>query len=137
MYENKNQKLISQRDFRRRVIRNLLIFIALLLIFLMGGMCGYHFLGELSWVDSFLEACMILGGMGPVSPPKDNAVKIFAGCYAIICGVLFLSGVTFLISPFWHRELHKFHLADDDEDNNEDNNEDDSRGKKSKKKNRI
>lgn len=119
MYENKNQKLVSKSSFRRRVVRNLIIFVAALAVMLLGGMCGYHYLGELNWVDSFLEACMILGGMGPVSQPKDNAVKIFAGCYALVCGVLFLSGVTFLISPFWHRELHRFHLADDDDEEND------------------
>jgi len=121
MYENKNQKLISNQKFRSRVVRNIFIFFSVLLILLLGGMCGYHYLGELPWVDSFLEACMILGGMGPVSPPKNDTVKIFAGFYAIVCGVLFLSGITFLISPFWHRELHKFHLADDDEDAEKDN----------------
>lgn len=119
MYENKNQKLISQSSFRRRVLRNILLFLILLIVSLFIGMLGYHNLGELNWVDSFLEACMILGGMGPVSPPKNDAVKIFAGCYAIFCGVLFLSGITFLISPFWHRELHKFHLADEEDEEEE------------------
>ncbi|MBS1514500.1 MAG: hypothetical protein JSS63_05690 [Bacteroidetes bacterium] len=119
MYENKKQKLISQKAFRSRVIRNLVIFLILLVVSLFIGMIGYHYLGELGWVDSFLEACMILGGMGPVSQPKNDAVKIFAGCYAIFCGVLFLSGITFLISPFWHRELHKFHLADEDDEEEE------------------
>jgi len=128
MYENKNQKLISQRSFRRRVLRNLIIFLILLTASLFLGMFGYHYIGELNWVDSFLEACMILGGMGPVSPPKNDTVKIFAGCYAIFSGVLFLSGVTFLISPFWHRELHKFHLADDDDEGEDEENK--SRKKK-------
>lgn len=116
MYENKNQKLISKAKFRSRVIKNVWLFF-LLLIFALGlGVLGYHFLGELGWIDSFVEACMILGGMGPVSQLKNDSVKIFAGIYAIFSGVAFLSGVTLLISPFWHREMHRFHLADDDDE---------------------
>jgi hypothetical protein len=88
-----------------------------MLIFALGtGVLGYHFLGGLGWIDSFVEACMILGGMGPVSQLRNDAVKIFAGIYAIFSGVAFLSGVTLLISPFWHREMHRFHLADDDDE---------------------
>lgn len=118
MYENKNQKLISRRAFHSRVLRNVMIFLLILTVSLLIGISGYHYIGELNWVDSFLEACMILGGMGPVSAPKNDAVKIFAGFYAIFCGVIFLSGISLLISPFWHRELHRFHLADDDKEEN-------------------
>ncbi|MBS1492051.1 MAG: hypothetical protein JST55_00990 [Bacteroidetes bacterium] len=120
MYENKNQKLISKAKFKSRVFRNARWFLMLLGSALFIGMLGYRILGGFSWVDSFTEACMILGGMGPVKDMDNSAVKIFAGIYAIFSGVAFLSGVTLLISPFWHRELHKFHLADDDTDKDTD-----------------
>jgi len=133
MFENKNQKLISKKKFKSRVFKNVIIFLALLFGSLFIGMFGYHTLGNLSWVDSFLEASMILGGMGPISKMDDDAVKIFAGIYAIFCGVAFLTGITLLIAPFWHREIHKFHLADDnDEEEDDDNNEYDSKEKKKK-----
>ena len=119
MYENKNQKLISPRKFKTRVFKNIRIFIYLLCCSLFIGMLGYHLLGGFGWVDSFTEACMILGGMGPVRDMDNNSVKIFAGLYAIFSGAAFLSGVTFLIAPFWHRELHRFHLADEEEEENE------------------
>ncbi len=129
MYENKNQKLISKLQFRSRVWNNVKLFFLLLIGFLSVGVLGYHFLGELDWVDSFVEACMILGGMGPVNTPlRTTGVKIFAGIYAIFSGVAFLSGVTLLISPFWHRELHRFHLADEESE------EDDDKKKVTKKK---
>lgn len=116
MYENKNQKLISNVKFKSRVFTNVKWFMLLLCGALGIGMLGYHILGGFTWVDSFTEACMILGGMGPVKQMDNSAVKIFAGLYAIFSGVAFLSGVTLLISPFWHREIHRFHLADDAED---------------------
>jgi len=119
MYENKNQKLISRKKFQSRVFANVRWFLLLLCGALSIGMLGYHILGGFTWVDSFTEACMILGGMGPVKDMDNSAVKIFAGIYAIFSGVAFLSGVTLLISPFWHRELHRFHLADDNEEKDE------------------
>ncbi len=123
MYENKNQKLISKRKFQSRVFTNVKWFMLLLCGALGIGMLGYHILGGFTWVDSFTEACMILGGMGPVKQMDNSAVKIFAGLYAIFSGVAFLSGVTLLISPFWHREIHRFHLADDAEDADEEKDE--------------
>lgn len=120
MYENKNQKLISKAKFQNRVFTNVKWFMLLLGGALTIGMLGYHILGGFTWVDSFTEACMILGGMGPVKQMDNSAVKIFAGLYAIFSGVAFLSGVTLLISPFWHRELHRFHLADDSDEDKDD-----------------
>jgi hypothetical protein len=130
MYENKNQKLISKKKFQSRVFANVRWFLLLLGGALFIGMAGYHILGGFSWIDSFTEACMILGGMGPVEKLDNNAVKIFAGCYAIFSGVAFLSGVTLLISPFWHRELHKFHLADDSDEESQEEEDKNKRRKK-------
>ena len=82
-----------------------------LIIFSLGiGIGGYHFLGNLRWVDSLLNASMILAGMGPVDNLKSDAAKIFASFYAIYSGVSFLTVVAVLFAPIYHRFLHRFHL---------------------------
>ena len=73
-------------------------------------MIGYHELGNLSWVDSFVNASMILGGMGPVDPLQSDAAKIFAGLYALCSGLIFLLVSAVLLAPILHRFLHHFHL---------------------------
>ena len=114
MYERKEEPLASSKTFVRRLGLNGLIG-ALLLAFSLGiGMLGYHFLENLSWIDSLLNASMILGGMGPVDPMKTNAGKIFASLYAIYSGVILLASVGILIAPIFHRFLHHFHLAEED-----------------------
>ncbi|MDB6165469.1 MAG: hypothetical protein JWQ83_609 [Lacunisphaera sp.] len=74
------------------------------------GMVGYHFVGKLAWIDAFLDAAMILSGMGPVSPINGDAAKLFAGCYAIYCGIALIGTTGVILSPVIHRSLHKFHL---------------------------
>jgi hypothetical protein len=76
----------------------------------MVGMGGYHFLEGMSWVDSFANASMILAGMGPLGSMNTQAGKIFAGFYALFCGLIFVTVVTLLLAPIFHRALHKFHL---------------------------
>ena len=85
----------------------------LLLFSLLIGMLGYHYLESLSWIDSLLNASMILGGMGPVNPLQTNAGKIFASFYAIYSGVVLLASVGVLVAPIFHRFLHHFHLVDE------------------------
>lgn len=112
MYEHHKQPLASRRVFAQRLTRNGLIGLLLLVFSLGVGMIGYHFLENLSWVDSLLNASMILGGMGPVNLLKTDAGKIFASFYAIYSGVILLASVGILIAPIVHRFLHRFHLAD-------------------------
>jgi len=78
------------------------------------GMVGYHILAGLGWVDSFENAAMILGGMGPVDQMSTTSAKIFAGLYAIFSGLMFLSIMGIVLAPIFHRVMHKFHLADED-----------------------
>lgn len=78
------------------------------------GMIGYHVLESLSWTDSFLNASMILGGMGPVDPMKTSAGKIFAGCYALFSGLTFIGLAGFLFTPVIHWVLHRFHYELDE-----------------------
>ena len=74
------------------------------------GMVGYHFLESLSWIDSLLNASMILGGMGPVNPLQTDAGKIFASFYALYSGIILLASVGILVTPIFHRFMHRFHL---------------------------
>jgi len=78
---------------------------------MLAGMVGYHHFAVLDWVDAFLNASMILTGMGPISPLPTDAAKIFAGLYALYSGIAFLTGVGVLFAPVLHRFLHKFHLG--------------------------
>ncbi|MBK8551688.1 MAG: hypothetical protein IPL53_11745 [Ignavibacteria bacterium] len=110
MYEPFNEPLASKKKFKQRVMKSgkfaLMIFIAALTI----GVCGYHFIADLDWVDAFLNASMILGGMGAINDLNSNAAKIFAGCYALFSGVTFLSSMAIFMSPVIHRILHKLHI---------------------------
>ena len=76
---------------------------------LLAGVCGYHFLEDLTWLDAFLNASMILGGMGPVDPVKTTSGKLFAGCYALYSGLVVIATAGVLLVPVLHRLLHKFH----------------------------
>ena len=113
MYEHHKQPLASRKVFARRLMRNGLIGLTLLAISLFIGILGYHFLEDLSWLDSFLNASMILGGMGPVNPVNTNAGKVFASFSALYSGVVLLASVGVLAAPIFHRFLHRFHLADE------------------------
>jgi hypothetical protein len=112
MYEHHKQPLAKPEVFARRLMKNGLIGIVLLFFSLGIGMIGYHFLENLSWIDSLLNASMILGGMGPVDPLQTDAGKIFASFYALYSGVVLLASVGILATPIFHRFLHHFHLAE-------------------------
>ncbi len=74
------------------------------------GMLGYHFFGDLSWIDALLNAAMILTGMGPVDPLHTVVAKLFASFYALFSGIVFITTAGVLLAPVMHRFLHKFHL---------------------------
>jgi hypothetical protein len=80
------------------------------------GVGGYHFIAQLPWVDSLLNASMILGGMGPVDTLSTRAAKIFASVYALFSGVVFIGSVGVFMAPVVHRFLHKFHLEEPESD---------------------
>ncbi len=77
---------------------------------LLVGMLGYHGFEGLAWIDAFLNASMILSGMGPVNPVVTVGGKIFAGCYALYSGLALISVLAMVAAPLLHRFLHKFHL---------------------------
>jgi len=110
MFEHRSQPLLPARQFVLRVIRHVIIGLVLMFIALGIGMAGYHGLEGLSWLDSFLNASMILGGMGPVAELHNPAAKLFAGFYALFSGLAFIGVVGIIILPIAHRLLHLLHL---------------------------
>ena len=110
MYEHRNYPLLSRAKFIRRVGYHALIVLLFVAVALGVGVLGYHWLGHLSWIDSLLNASMILGGMGPVDPLQSTAAKVFASCYALFSGLAFIGIAGVMLAPFAHRLLHRFHL---------------------------
>jgi hypothetical protein len=113
MYEHHKQPLAGRSVFAKRLLGNGSITLLLLSFSLGVGMCGYHFLEGLSWIDSLLNSSMILGGMGPVDGLQTVGGKIFASLYALYSGVILLASVGILAAPIFHRFMHHFHLAED------------------------
>ena len=101
------------RDVLRRLRANLQLAIGLITLSLAVGMAGYHFLGRLAWIDAFLNAAMILSGMGPVDILTDAWAKLFAGLYAIYSGLTLVATAGLILAPIIHRFLHRFHLEDE------------------------
>ena len=113
MFEHKSEPLLPRREFLSRLATSALLGLAFVAASLLIGMAGFHLLEGLDWLQSFLNASMLLGGMGPVDPSRTVAGKLFSGLYALYCGfaVLGIAGVVF--APVFHRFLHRFHLEQD------------------------
>jgi hypothetical protein len=115
IFERKHEELASVGVFVKRIFAALGIAFCLIGMALAIGIAGYHTLGKLGWVDSLLEASMILGGMGPVSTLSTDGVKIFASLYALFSGLVFVGVMGIVLAPVVHRFLHKFHVDEEDE----------------------
>ena len=116
MFESRTKPLLPRRVYYRRIARNAALGGVVLFMALGIGMFGYHRLENLPWIDSFLNAAMILSGMGPVATIQTDTGKIFAGCYAIFSGIALISILGIVFAPVVHRALHKFHLEDEARD---------------------
>lgn len=109
MFERSKKPLISKKAFANRMMRWLLAAVFTILLSLGIGMLGYHHFEGLSWLDAFLNAAMLLGGMGNINPIMTESGKIFAGIYAIYCGMFNIICGGLLLAPVFHRILHHFH----------------------------
>jgi hypothetical protein len=109
MFERRSQPILSRARWGLRMLRSLRLAGSVIGVSLFVGVTGYHFLGDLDWVDSLLEASMILGGEGPVAPMRNDAVKIFASVYALFSGLILLAAAGIIIAPILHRVMHHFH----------------------------
>jgi hypothetical protein len=110
MFEHLGQPLLSRSEFLQRLFRSGLVALMLVSAWLGIGVLGYHLIARFNWVDSLLNASMIISGMGPVDALPSDAAKIFASFYAILSGVVFLSTAAILVAPALHRLMHHFHL---------------------------
>jgi hypothetical protein len=110
MFEHRREPLLPRSVFYTRLARSATIGMGIILISLVLGMAGYHYLEGLKWLDAFVNASMILSGMGEVDPLRTSAGKLFAGCYALYSGLALLTSTGVMFAPVFHRFLHKFHL---------------------------
>jgi hypothetical protein len=113
MYEERNEPLITRRSFVIRVLGHLLLAVTLISLGLGIGVLGYHHLCGLGWLDSILNASMILGGMGPVDPLVTPSAKLFASFYALFSGLAFVGIASLIVAPFAHRLVHRLHLDEE------------------------
>jgi len=113
MYEPRHHRPIATPRFVRRIALHVTTAVGLVAGSLLIGMLGYVYFERFSWIDAFVNAAMLLGGMGPVNPLQTEAGKLFAGLYALYAGLVFLAVAGLLLAPFVHRLLHRFHWESD------------------------
>jgi hypothetical protein len=119
MYEKSDEPLLPKPQFLKRLGQNLSFGLIFMAVSLSIGMLGYHYFEKMSWSDAFVNAAMILSGMGPVSTLDNDSAKIFAGCYALFSGIAFILASGIIFAPLIHRFFHKFHLDTEDEPSDE------------------
>ena len=109
MYEMKSEPPLVRKFFARRMCQHALIALGLVALSIAIGMAGYGGFEHLSPLDSFLNTAMLLGGMGPVNAPVTSAGKMFAGCFALYAGLVFIVTAALLFTLLLHRLMHRFH----------------------------
>jgi hypothetical protein len=109
MYESRKHPPLPREQFLMRMLNHLVAAFGLIVASLLLGMMGYLIFEHLSWTDAFLNASMLLGGMGPVNMPLTTAGKLFAGFYALYSGLVFIATAAIVFTPVLHRVLHRFH----------------------------
>lgn len=112
LYERRHHRLLTWQDFVRRALRHFLLALLILLGGVGIGTAGYHGIGGLPWVDAFLNASMILSGMGPVNTLTSTAAKLFAAFYALFSGLMFVAIAGLIMAPWLHRLFHWIHLEE-------------------------
>lgn len=110
--EKLSEPLASSRVFAGRVFRSVLVGTLLVSITLFTGMAGYHYLEDITWLDSFVNATLIMSGMGVLDAPTTVSGKLFEGFYALFCGLVLIAATAIAFTPVIHRFLHKLHVDD-------------------------
>lgn len=110
MLRIKTNHFKKHKKMYHHLMRNSLIGLMLITLALLIGMSGYHYFENLSWIDSFLNASMILSGMGPAATLVTSGGKIFAGFYALFSGLAFIAIIVIMLSPIIHTFFRKIHL---------------------------
>jgi hypothetical protein len=110
IFEHRRDPLIPRRAFLFRQVQFAALALVMVVFSLGIGMLGYRSFEGMAWIDAFLNAAMIMGGMGPVGELRTSGGKFFAGCYALYCGLILLVSASIFIAPMFHRFLHRFHI---------------------------
>jgi hypothetical protein len=114
MYESRHVPLATGKQFIRRLARHFGVAMLLIGGSLLVGVLGYRYFEGMAWIDAYLNAAMLLGGMGPVPPDLHTRPgKVFAGAFALYSGMVVLAAASILIAPVFHRIIHRFHLEEE------------------------
>lgn len=111
-YEQRDAPVLPLRPFLRRMVRHGAIVLEFAVISIAVGMGGFHFFAGQTWIDSFLNTAMLLGGMGPVGEIRHTGGKLFAGIFALYAGLAFIAAFAVLTAPVMHRLIHRFHVEE-------------------------
>jgi hypothetical protein len=114
-FEHKRQPLASRRLFARRLAGSFALSTTIITLSLLVGMAGYHHFERMPWIDAFVNASMILSGMGPLGSLQTWNGKAFAGLYALYSGLVLILAMGIVIAPIVHRVLHRFNLEAESE----------------------
>ena len=115
MFEHQKKPLITKSAYHRRLIGAAGLALLLITASLGVGILGYHWLEDMPWIDAYLSASMILSGMGVLAAPVSVEGKLFAGLYAIFCGLVLIAATAIMFTPVIHRFLHQMHMDDEDD----------------------
>jgi hypothetical protein len=115
-FEHQAQPIAPRQHFLRRLGRNLLVALAIIVPSLLIGMTGYVVFEGKNWVEAYDYAAMILSGMGPFEQAKTDAGRIFEGTYALYSGLTLVAVASLILAPVFHRVLHSFHVEDDEDE---------------------
>jgi hypothetical protein len=111
--ERRSEPVAPRRRFAARMGLAVAIWAGMIVVGLAIGMAGYSYFEGMGFVDAFVNAAMILSGMGVFDDLKYQSGKIFAGFYALFSGLIILIASAFVLAPVFHRVLHRFHVEDD------------------------
>lgn len=113
-FERRHEPLASPQHFSSRLLRNGIWAAGIVVVSLAIGMAGYMYFENMGFADAFVNAAMILSGMGPMKIELSTGGKYFAGLYAIFCGLLLFAVAGLALAPVYHRLLHRFHVEGGD-----------------------
>jgi hypothetical protein len=120
MFEQRHEPLLPRAAFFRRMAKYASLALGFIAVSLVTGMAGYHYTERMSWIDAFVNSAMLMGGMGPVTTLQTDGGKLFAGLYALYCGLVLIIAIGIVAAPLLHRILHHFHLEAADPNQSED-----------------